>query len=171
MKLFPKAPADPRKQLQDYQLYHSELAILYTNTLALRELVQKGEASLVFQLGLGPGENPFSIANAVGPLLALARNDFYHPETGMIDSKTLSALRAMLSVAEASEEFKAAVAEYEPLLAAVAALDSAETERERERLMAEAAVREAEETAKQNAIAGIANDPAVIAAKKELANL
>ena len=165
MSLFPKAAPEPRQRLADWKHQNPEKFQLYLHTIGLRNLVSAAEKKLTFALGLGDAS---TWQNSTSTLISMARSDHYDVNTGQMSFRMLSGLKTALNVAEKSEEFRTAVTEYEPLLAAVAALDSAETERERERLMAEAALREARVNAERRLLAQVDNDESVIAAKAAL---
>ena len=77
----------------------------------------------------------------------------------------------MLDVAENSDAFKQAAAALGPLEEAVAAFDAENERKQRARLEAEAAVRAAEDNARERAESAIKDDAAVIAARKKFSQV
>src|SRR4029077_5152449 len=167
MKIFPKAAHDPRKELQGYRHFHPERVNVYVNTIALRELVAGGEKRVLFTLGIStPGD--FTWQNSVAPLIAMGRSNVFDPTTGQMGLSMLAGLKTALHVAENSAEFKAAVAEYEPLLKRAADLEAEEEKARLDRQRAEADLLQTREAARKRALENVESDPEVVALREKL---
>jgi hypothetical protein len=151
---------DPRKALENVRTDRRDL---YKNVRALQAIQTKLEANLIFRITATQNTPPitgdhFSISQAVAPMTGLL-NDLGPEYAGV---------RAILELALASEAFKEAAAEIEPLLAAIAALEAEEEKQKRDKALVEAELNQAREAAKTRALEAAENHPAVLAIKKKL---
>jgi hypothetical protein len=84
--------------------------------------------------------------------------------------KDLAAAKILLEAGENSPQFKLALAEYEPLLAAATARDELEEELRQDRQRAEAQLLQARETTWRRALERAESSPIIQKAERELAD-
>ena len=137
--------------------------IAYVNTfaarLAVRQLEGQARVALVNFRGCEDLDRP---QNNVGSILSFARSDA---------GRDLAAARIVLDLLEASAEFTESAATLDPLHAALAEAVERELAAAHKHRMAEVAVEEAQEAARQELLAKIDSAPGVVKAKADLSKL
>ncbi|SRR6266496_1070627 len=160
-KLFrPKYESDPRWLRDDYRAKNEGRVILFHQTLGLRTLIQDLRREAISALSVWRCSEDLSNPSAV-----VGQVRFHVVELG----KQLSAATALLELAENSEDFQIAVREYAPILQLVAERDASEEKARLDRQRREADVLQAREAAHKRAMDTLESDPAVVQAKRKLA--
>jgi DNA-binding helix-hairpin-helix protein with protein kinase domain len=164
MKLFrPAFEKDPRWQLSNWRALNPERSRHYVAVAALKKMWDEvGKAALaeLIKLQPGPGGDAFNIDHMAGEIRWRIKSFNLGAE--------VKAVTALLSIAE-NDEYRAIAKEIEPLIESARALDQAEEKARIDRQRKEASLRDAREAAKQRALESFESDPAVVAAKQELA--
>jgi len=134
---------------------------LFHRTAKLREMVESLRAQIMFSMMATPGG---------GADIWHLDNQGNHVFVTMTspDVARYGTMRAVLEMIEASDEYKAAVAEIEPILSDLAAAETEELQLRREFDAAQATLKAAEEAALAKAKEKAAADPAVTKAKSAL---
>jgi len=161
MKLFrPAYESDPTWQKQQWEAKHPEATGVWKNVLALREMVAAVRADAVKKLGnISPSSGPDNLVNRIAELKFKA----------VAVGQELAVCEALLDAGEAGPEFELADKQYAPLVKAAEEKLAREEKARQDRQRKEAALRDAREEAKRRALESFESDPAVVAAKQELA--
>lgn len=133
---------------------------LHTNVSALRENLKNLARDVTHRVfsAYAP-ENQFSVSNMGAPMSSIVRSDL---------ATEFAVTEVILRVLENSPEFKEADAIIAPLLLAVAQLEIWEQKEREDAGRRKAAFDSAREKARQRALENAENDPAVLAAKRDL---
>ncbi len=127
-----------------------EIAILHARGLALRKYVADLDARMLFELSMARAGSPGNQGQQLSEVLQISREEL---------ATQFAHSRAMLAFLENTAQFQLACEVCEPLLAQRDAIEAARIEAQHAWHRANQAVNEAEETAKRDALAAVANDP------------
>ena len=163
-----KNPFDPRPWERDpiwkrdnWKALNQKAAAVWQNVQAIRQILADVRATAVQKLSLlGPTPgNVDTLQNRIPEIRFRA----------VPIGSELAAVEALLAAAEESPEFEVAEKQYAPLVKAAEEKLARDEKARQDRQRKEAALRDAREAAKQRALENSESDPAVMAAKAELA--
>jgi hypothetical protein len=126
----------------------------------MRDEVGKAALAELIKVQPGPGGDAFNIDHMAGEIRWRIKSFDLGAD--------VMAITALLSIAE-NDEYRVTAKEIEPLIESARALDQVEEKARIDRMQKEASLRDAREAAKQRALESFESDPAVVQAKRELA--
>jgi hypothetical protein len=144
-----------RERMGHYSNPH--LVALYHRVQGLRELLTTAKTKILAGMSETPGHGDiWHAGNQINPVMGIIKSPVF---------TEVAVMALVLETCEASDEYKQAVAEVEPLIAELAEAEAAESERRQEYDAAHAELRAAKEAAEAKALEKVATDPAVTKAR------